>query len=148
MSSLPTTAETRAAPFRLLHAMLRVGNLDRSLQFYTQALGMRLHRREDYPEGRFTLAFVGYGEEHDGAVIELTHNWGQHSYEHGTAFGHLALAVADIHATCAALAEVGVTVLRAPGPMSSLSPQRTQPEVIAFIADPDGHRIELIETIR
>lgn len=147
MPLAPTiTAGGEGAPFRLLHTMLRVGNLERSLAFYTETLGMRLHRREDYPEGRFTLVFVGYGDERNNTMLELTHNWDQDGYDHGTAFGHIALAVADIRSTCATLAATGVTLLRAPGPMSVPSPHREQPEVIAFIADPDGHRIELIET--
>ena len=134
-----------AAPVRLLHAMLRVGNLERSLSFYTGQLGMQLLRREEYPDGRFTLAFVGYGDEHVGAVLELTHNWGRDDYEHGSAFGHIALAVADLKSTCATLEASGVKVIRAPGPMTFNSPDRSETEVIAFIEDPDGYKIELIE---
>ncbi|GAA5164992.1 lactoylglutathione lyase [Viridibacterium curvum] len=131
---------------RILHTMIRVGDLERSLAFYTGLLGMRLMRREDYPDGRFTLAFVGYGDEQSAAVIELTHNWGVSSYEHGNAFGHIALSVADAKLSCEQLAAAGVTILRPPGPMNQSSPQRRSAEVIAFIADPDGHRIELVET--
>jgi lactoylglutathione lyase len=131
---------------RILHTMIRVGNLERSLAFYTGPLGMRLLRREDYPDGRFTLAFVGYGDEHTGPVIELTHNWGVENYEHGNAFGHIALSVADAQRSCEQLTAAGVALLRPPGRMKHASPQRTSAEVIAFIADPDGHRIELIET--
>ena len=125
--------------------MLRVGDLERSITFYTEKLGMQLFRREAYPEGHFTLAFVGYGDEHNGATIELTHNWGRETYEHGSAFGHIALAVTDIKTTFAKLEALGVKVLRSPGPMVVSSPDRTEVEVIAFIEDPDGYRIELIE---
>lgn len=130
--------ETRAK--RILHTMLRVADLQRSLDFYIGILGMRLLRRRDYTAGRFTLAFVGYDQEEDGAVLELTHNWDQSEpYVHGTAYGHMALAVDDIYACCAALAEKGVVISRAPGPM------KYSPTVIAFIEDPDGYKIELIE---
>jgi len=136
----------RAVPMRLLHTMLRVGDLERSLSFYTRSLGMQLFRREDYPDGQFTLAFVGYGNEYSCAVIELTHNWGKDTYQQGTAFGHMALAVADIKLACATLEASGVKVLRAPGPMTFSSPGSNSTEVIAFIEDPDGYKIELIET--
>lgn len=132
-------------PTALLHTMLRVGNLDRSLGFYVDVLGMTLFRREEYLDGRFTLAFVGYGDGQSSAVIELTHNWDTARYEHGTAFGHVALRVRDASATCGRLAAAGVPILRAPGPMKHSSEQRDSVEVIAFVADPDGHRIELIE---
>ena len=131
---------------RILHTMLRVGDLNRSINFYTKILGMQLFRKEDYPEGHFTLAFVGYGNEYSGATIELTHNWGRETYEHGSAFGHIALAVTDIKTTFAELEALGVKVLRSPGPMVASSPDRRETEVIAFIEDPDGYRIELIET--
>ena len=125
---------------RLLHTMIRVLNLDASLDFYTRLLGMRLLRKTDYPSGKFTLAFVGYGDEQDNTVIELTHNWGQEQpYELGSAFGHLAIAVPDIYFTCSALAKEGVPIPRPPGPMKHGG------SVIAFIEDPDGYRIELIE---
>lgn len=130
---------------RLLHTMLRVGNLDRSINFYTKILGMQLFRKEDYPDGHFTLAFVGYGNEHCGSTIELTHNWGRESYEHGSAFGHIAIAVTDIKTLYTKLEALGVKVLRSPGPMVVSSPDRTEAEIIAFIEDPDGYRIELIE---
>lgn len=133
-------------PTRVLHTMIRVGNLERSIAFYTETLGMQLFRKERYPSGNFTLAFVGYGDERSGAVIELTQNWGTDTYVHGAAFGHIALAVTDIHAVCAQLAAAGVNVLRAPGPMTASSPDRSDNEVIAFIEDPDGYRVELIET--
>jgi lactoylglutathione lyase len=132
-------------PVRLLHCMLRVGDLERSLAFYCGVLGMRLVRREEYPAGRFTLAFVGYAEASEQALIELTYNWDEDAYTHGTAFGHIALAVADVVASCAALAAAGVKVQRAAGPMRVSSPERAAPESIAFIQDPDGYSIELIE---
>ena len=124
---------------RLLHTMLRVGDLDRSLTFYTEVLGMRLLRRKDYPDGRFTLAFVGYGDESDTAVLELTHNWDTSSYEIGTGYGHIALGVDDIHATCEAMAAKGGRVVRPPGAMKHGT------TVIAFVEDPDGYKVELIQ---
>jgi lactoylglutathione lyase len=125
---------------QLLHTMIRVFDLDKSIDFYTRQLGMTLLRRKDYPSGEFTLAFVGYGNEDDNAVIELTHNWGQKTpYELGTAFGHLAIGVADIYGTCERMAKQGVKIPRAPGPMKHGG------SVIAFIEDPDGYKIELIQ---
>ncbi|MBX9849576.1 MAG: lactoylglutathione lyase [Rhodocyclaceae bacterium] len=124
---------------RVLHTMLRVVDLDRSIQFYTDVLGMQLLRRNDYPEGKFTLAFVGYGSEDDGAVIELTHNWGVESYELGTAYGHIALAVPDAYAACAAIKQRGGRVVREAGPMKHGT------TVIAFVEDPDGYKVELIQ---
>lgn len=127
-------------PTRILHTMMRVMDLQRSLDFYIGALGMQLLRRQDYPTGRFTLAFLGYGTEDNTTVLELTHNWDQaEPYELGTAWGHVAIAVGDIHAVCAELAEAGVTITRPPGPM------KHSPTVIAFIQDPDGYKIELIQ---
>ena len=125
--------------FRMLHTMIRVGDLDRSVAFYTGLLGMRLLRRQDYPDGRFTLAFVGYGDESDNTVIELTHNWDTAAYDLGTGFGHIALGVADAYATCDKLAQAGAKITRAPGPMKHGS------TVIAFLEDPDGYKIELIQ---
>ena len=119
--------------------MLRVGNLDESLAFYCDALGMKLLRRKDYPAGEFTLAFVGYGDESDQTVLELTYNWGTSKYELGTAFGHLAIGVSDIYAVCNTLREKGVKIVREPGPMKHGT------TVIAFVEDPNGYRIELIE---
>jgi lactoylglutathione lyase len=119
--------------------MLRVGDLERSLAFYTGPLGMKLLRRRDFPGGRFTLAFVGYGDESETAVLELTHNWDTKSYEIGTGYGHIALGVPDIYATCAALRERGVKITREPGPMQHGT------TVIAFIEDPDGYKVELIQ---
>ena len=124
---------------RLLHTMLRVRDLDRSLHFYCELLGMRLLRRRDYPGGAFTLAFVGYGDESATAVLELTHNWGVAQYELGTAFGHIALAVPDAAAACAAIRARGGKVVREAGPMKHGN------TVIAFVEDPDGYKIELIE---
>ncbi len=125
--------------WRMLHTMIRVGNLDRSIDFYTRLLGMKLLRRQDYPDGRFTLAFVGYGDESDNTVIELTHNWDTESYDLGTGFGHVALGVPDIYAACETLAANGAKITRPPGPMKHGT------TVIAFIEDPDGYKVELIE---
>ena len=124
---------------RLLHTMIRVGDLDKSIAFYTGALGMKLIRRKDYPDGRFTLAFVGYGDEADTAVIELTHNWDTKSYEIGNGFGHLAVSVADAYKACEAVKAQGGKVTREAGPM------KFGGGVIAFVEDPDGYKIEFIE---
>ena len=124
---------------RLLHTMLRVGDLERSLAFYTEVLKMSLLRRKDYPSGRFTLAFVGYGSEENHTVLELTHNWDTESYALGDAYGHIALGVDDIRSTCAGIADKGGRVVREPGPMKHGT------TVIAFVEDPDGYKVELIE---
>lgn len=124
---------------RLLHTMLRVGNLERSLDFYCNILGMKLLRRKDYPGGEFTLAFVGYGDESDHTVLELTHNWGTDHYDLGTGYGHIALGVDDIFATCEQIKAQGGKVTREPGPMKHGS------TVIAFVEDPDGYKVELIQ---
>src|SRR5262245_13552838 len=124
---------------RLLHTMLRVKDLDESLRFYCDVLGMKLLRRKDYPEGRFTLAFVGYGDESETAVIELTHNWGKTDYVLGDAYGHIALGVPDIRAACERLRAAGARITREPGPMKHGT------TVIAFLDDPNGYKIELIE---
>ncbi len=125
---------------RLLHTMIRVLDLDDSIRFYTERLGMKLLRRQEYPSGRFTLAFVGYGDERDHAVIELTHNWDQKEpYDKGTGFGHIAVGVPEIYKTCDRLAAAGVKIPRPPGPMKHGG------SVIAFIEDPDGYKVELIE---
>jgi len=124
---------------RILHTMIRVGDLERSIRFYTEALGMQLLRRKDYPGGKFTLAFLGYGSESEGAVVELTHNWGRSSYDLGDGFGHIAIGVDDIEAACATARERGGRVVREPGPMQHGT------TVIAFLEDPDGYRIELIQ---
>ena len=132
------TAET--ANYRLLHTMIRVKDLDKSLDFYTRLLGMKQLRKKDYPDGKFTLAFVGYGDETDSTVVELTHNWGREEpYDLGTAFGHLAVAVPEIYKACDRLKAEGVKITRPPGPMKHGS------TVIAFVEDPDGYKIELIE---
>lgn len=120
--------------------MIRVRDLDASIAFYTDLLGMKLLRRQDYSGGEFTLAFVGYGDESDSTVVELTHNWGQKEpYDLGAGFGHLAFGVPDIYGTCEGLAAAGVNITRPPGPMKHGS------TVIAFVEDPDGYKIELIE---
>ncbi len=124
---------------RILHTMIRVGDLERSIEFYSEALGMELLRRQDYPGGRFTLAFLGYGDEASTAVIELTHNWDTSSYELGDGFGHLAIGVEDIEGACNRVREHGGQVVREPGPMKHGS------TVIAFAEDPDGYKIEFIE---
>jgi len=124
---------------RILHTMLRVGDLERSLAFYTDVLGMKLLRRTDYPEGKFTLAFVGFGAEAETAVLELTHNWDTKSYQLGDGFGHVAIAVQDAAAACARVAARGGRVTRPAGPMKHGT------TVIAFVEDPDGYKIEFIE---
>ena len=124
---------------RFLHTMIRVNDLDQSLKFYCGPLGMKLLSRKDYPDGKFTLAFVGYGDENANTVVELTHNWDTKSYDQGTAFGHLAIGVDDIFKTCDELKHEGVKVTREPGPMKFGS------TVIAFVEDPNGYKIELIE---
>ena len=124
---------------QMLHTMLRVGDLDQSIAFYTEVLGMQLLRRKDYPTGRFTLAFLGYGPESEQTVLELTHNWDTSSYELGDGYGHIALGVEDIRTTCAAISGKGGRVVREPGPMKHGS------TVIAFVEDPDGYKVELIE---
>jgi lactoylglutathione lyase len=136
------------ASARIMHTMLRVANLERSIAFYTGPLGMTLFRRESYPQGRFTLAFLGYGSETTSAVIELTHNWDRSEYQHGEGYGHVALAVPDASAACRSLEAQDVKIIRQAGPMTFGSPDRVDVEVIAFIEDPDGYRIELIETGR
>ncbi|MHA3051336.1 lactoylglutathione lyase [Acinetobacter sp. ANC 4640] len=124
---------------RMLHTMLRVGNLERSLAFYTEVLGMTLLRRRDYEEGRFTLAFVGYGDEEHHTVLELTHNWDTESYELGNAYGHIAIAVDDAYQACEEIKARGGKVVREAGPMKG------GVTVIAFVEDPEGYKIELIQ---
>ncbi|WP_339897593.1 lactoylglutathione lyase [uncultured Gilvimarinus sp.] len=123
---------------RLLHTMLRVGDLDASLTFYTQVLGMRLLRREEFPAGRFTLAFVGYGDEQDTTVLELTHNWDTPHYDLGDGYGHIAIGVDDVYQTCELIRAAGGKVIREPGPMKHGS------TILAFVQDPDGYKIELL----
>lgn len=125
--------------FSYLHTMIRVGNLERSIHFYTKFLGMKELRRTEVPDGKFTLVFVGYGDEDNHTVLELTYNWGVEQYDIGTAFGHLALGVPDIYMSCERLRAAGVKIVREPGPM------KFGTTVIAFIEDPDGYKIELIE---
>ncbi len=123
---------------RILHTMLRVGDLQRSIDFYTHVLGMRLLRKSDYPQGEFSLAFLGYGEESDEAVIELTYNWGVESYEMGNGYGHIALEVDDVYLATTKIRERGGKILRDAGPMNAGT------TIIAFVEDPDGYPIELI----
>lgn len=124
---------------RLLHTMLRVGNLEKSIQFYTEVLGMKVLRQKDYPEGKFTLAFVGYGEESDTTVLELTHNWDTDNYDLGNAFGHIAIEVDDAYVACDEVRAKGGKVTREAGPMKHGT------TVIAFVEDPDGYKIEFIQ---
>ena len=124
---------------RMLHTMLRVGDLQKSLDFYTEVLGMKLLRKSDYPDGKFTLAFVGYGDEKDHTVLELTHNWDTAEYDLGNAYGHIALEVADAYKACDAVREKGGKVVREAGPMKHGT------TVIAFVEDPDGYKIEFIQ---
>ncbi len=123
---------------RLLHTMLRVGNLEKSIEFYTQILGMTLLRKQDFPEGKFTLAFVGYGEEATHSVIELTYNYGVESYDLGKGYGHIALGCDDVFATCDNIRTAGGKIVREPGPMMHGS------TILAFVEDPDGYKIELL----
>lgn len=123
---------------RLLHTMLRVGDLDRSIDFYTTVLGMELLRRTDYPDGEFTLAFLGYGPESEQTVLELTHNWGTEAYEPGTGYGHIAIEADDVYAACDEIKARGGTIVREPGPMKHGT------TVLAFVEDPDGYKIELL----
>jgi lactoylglutathione lyase len=127
---------------KFLHTMIRVNDLDESLKFYCDVLGMQLLRKKDYPAGRFTLAFVGYGHESEHTVVELTYNWDTHQYDLGNAFGHLALGVEDIYKTCQDLRQKGAKIVREPGPMKHGGSE------IAFIEDPNGYKIELIDLTR
>ncbi|CAM8412663.1 GloA Lactoylglutathione lyase and related lyases [Candidatus Methylopumilus universalis] len=124
---------------RVLHTMIRVSDLEKSINFYTNILGMKLLRRHEYPDGKFTLAFVGFGDEKDHAVIELTYNWGVRTYDKGNAFGHIAIEVEDAYKTCELIKSKGGKVIREAGPMQHGA------TVIAFIEDPDGYKIELIQ---
>lgn len=138
---MDATPTADASGYRMLHTMLRVKNLDRSLDFYTRLMGMKVLRKRDVPGGKYSLAFVGYGEERDNAVIELTYNWGKDDgYDLGTAFGHLAIGVPDAYAVCERLAAEGVKIPRPAGPVQHGT------TVIAFVEDPDGYKIELIQT--
>lgn len=124
---------------RMLHTMIRVSDLDASVQFYCDVLGMKLIRKHDFPEGKFTLAFVGFGEEHDSTVLELTHNWEVESYEHGDAYGHIAISVDDVYEACDRVRSRGGKVVREAGPMKAGT------TVLAFVEDPDGYKIELLK---
>lgn len=123
---------------RFLHTMIRVVDLEKSIKFYTEILGMKLLRQKDYPDGKFTLAFLGYGEESENTVLELTHNWGVESYEHGNAFGHIAIDVDDVYAACEQIRQRGGKITREPGPMKHGT------TILAFVEDPDGYKIELL----
>ena len=123
---------------RILHTMIRTGDLDRAIDFYTKVLGMQLLRRNDYPEGKFTLAFLGYGDESEQAALELTYNWGVDHYEIGTGYGHVAIEVDDVYAACSEIKRLGGAVVREAGPMNAGK------TIIAFVRDPDGYMIELI----
>ncbi len=124
---------------RILHTMLRVTDLEKSIWFYSKILGMKLLRQKDYPSGRFTLVFLGYGSEEENSVLELTHNWDKKDYDLGTGFGHIALGVQDIYKTCSTIENNGYKIHRKPGPMKHGT------TIIAFIEDPDGYKIELID---
>ncbi len=127
---------------RILHTMLRVTDLQKSISFYTELMGMRLLRRKDYPEGKFTLAFLGYGDESDTTVLELTHNWDTSSYELGSAYGHIAIEVDDVYAACDSIKTRGGQVVREAGPMKGGT------SILAFVKDPDGYMIELLDPSR
>jgi len=123
---------------RLLHTMIRVGNLEKSIQFYTEVMGMKLLRQKDYPKGKFTNAFIGYGNETDNCVLELTHNWDIESYDMGTGFGHIAIEVDDVYVACEKIKQQGGNIVREAGPMNAGT------TIIAFVKDPDGYEIELL----
>lgn len=123
---------------RLLHTMIRVGDLDRSIRFYTDVLGMKLLRHKEYPDGKFTLAFLGYGDERNNTVLELTYNWGVENYNIGNAFGHLAIEVDDVYRAAERIREMGGEIIREPGPMNAGT------TILAFVKDPDGYEIELL----
>ena len=127
---------------RILHAMLRVGNLEKSLSFYTEVLGMKLLRKKDYPDGKFTLAFVGYGDEKKESALELTYNWDTSSYNRGDAFGHIAIEVDDVYQACERIKQKGGRVTREAGPM------KHGKSILAFVEDPDGYEIELLQPSR
>ncbi|NUY56410.1 lactoylglutathione lyase [Salinivibrio sp. MA351] len=124
---------------RILHTMIRVGDLDRAVKFYTDVMGMRLLRTNENEQYKYSLAFVGYSDESDGAVIELTYNWGESEYDHGNAFGHIAIGVDDVYATCDQIRQAGGNITREPGPVKGGSTE------IAFVTDPDGYKLELIQ---
>jgi len=140
-----TPKDQQAIPSRILHTMLRVSDLDRSVSFYENALAMQVFSRETFSKGRFTLVFMGYGNPTSDPCVELTYNWDLDDYQHGSGYGHIALQVADIYAACDRLAGLGVSILRPPGPMSYQSDEIGHSDTIAFIEDPDGYKIELIQ---
>lgn len=127
---------------RILHTMLRVGNLERSLNFYTEVLGMTLLRQKEYPDGKFTLAFLGYGDESSNTAIELTYNWDTDKYDLGNAFGHIAIEVEDVYKSCEEFRKKGAKITREPGPMKHGG------SILAFMEDPDGYKIELLSPKR
>jgi len=133
-----TELKTGITTMRILHTMLRVGNLEKSIAFYTDILNMKELRRKEYPEGKFTLCFLGYGDEANNTVLELTYNWGVNSYEVGTAFGHIAISVPDVYEACEKMKKMGGKIIRDAGPMNAGT------TIIAFLEDPDGYQIELI----
>jgi len=133
-----------AQPHRILYSMIRVTNVERSVEFYRNVLGMTELRRENFSEGRFTLVFIGYGNEINDTVIELTYNWDKHDYQHGNGYGHVALEVEDIYLACERFQNKGVKIIREPGPMKFSVDETDHRELIAFIEDPDGYKIELI----
>lgn len=141
MKDLPSAD---AVPHKILYTMLRASDLEASIAFYRDGLGMSEVRRETFPEGRFTLVFMGYDDDPEGPTIELTWNWESETYSPGTGFGHIALAVRDIYDACARLSEMGMKVIRNPGPMTHAPEETGMREVIAFLTDPDGYKIELI----
>ena len=140
-----TDSNNYSVPNRILYTMLRVANLDRSIAFYRDILGMHEQRRETFPEARFTLVFMGYGDEASGATIELTWNWDEGDYTHGSGFGHVALGVKNIKAAIARVTALGGKIIRPAGPMKVAPIETGEREIIAFIEDPDGYKIELIE---
>lgn len=137
--------EDKTIPSRILHTMLRVSDLDRSVDFYENALGMKVFSRETYTEGRFTLVFMGYGDSANNPSIELTYNWDTKPYQHGSRYGHIALGVVDIYGLCDRLAKQGISMSRAPGRMTYVAEETGNSDTIAFIEDPDGYKIELIQ---
>lgn len=141
---MKASTHTDTVPHRILYTMLRVADLNASIAFYRDGLGMSELRRETFPDGQFTLVFMGYTGDPDGPTIELTWNWGTKTYSQGTGYGHIALAVRDIHGACARLSDLGASVVRAPGPMTYAPQETGLREEIAFVTDPDGYRIELV----
>lgn len=141
-----TISHSRSIPNQLLHTMIRVRSLESSIYFYCDILGMQVLRQEDYPDGGFTLCFLGYGAEASHTVVELTYNYEEYEYSHGDAYGHLALGVEDVNLACERLKEKGVKIARQPGPMLFPSSSSNRRDIIAFIEDPDGYKIELIQT--